>query len=107
MARRRRVKSFWDDFMPSENISPKNYKNDKLFVSDLVEKIAALEHEQWMAWSQDIALKEPISESRRKRWSKLWKPFSDLSEDEKEQDRIWARKVVALFYIELNKSRVD
>ena len=62
----------------------------------LIEKLAELEHEQWMQWSQAIASRENISSEIFKRWQLLWKEYDELTEEEKEQDRIWARKVLAL-----------
>lgn len=62
----------------------------------VVEVLAALEHEQWMAWSKSLAEEEVLSEDRLKRWQEQWKPYSYLSEQDKEYDRIWARKVLNL-----------
>lgn len=64
--------------------------------SELIEKLAELEHLQWIEWSKNIASKEKLSPGRVERWSRLWKPYAELTEEEKEQDREWARKVVAL-----------
>lgn len=63
---------------------------------DLLEKLAALEHDQWIEWSKNIAETEMISPSRLARWKKMWIPYSQLSEDIKEHDRTWARKVLIL-----------
>lgn len=65
-----------------------NKKHEKL-----VEEIAALEHEQWMKWSKEVA--PEVSEERRKRWEKYWVPYEELSEAVKEYDRIWARPVIS------------
>lgn len=62
----------------------------------LLERLADLEHEQWMKWSKDIASKESLSEERLARWKACWVPYADLSEEMKEFDREWARKVLAL-----------
>lgn len=59
------------------------------------EALAALEHEQWMAWSQDIASKETLSAERLDRWRRLWVPYDQLTEDQKDMDREWADKVLA------------
>lgn len=64
----------------------------------LIEDMADLEHQQWMFWSKDIAKKEKLSKERLNRWKKLWKPYSQLTEQEKEQDRVWARKVLLTQY---------
>ncbi|MBW2561269.1 MAG: hypothetical protein JRE40_10510 [Deltaproteobacteria bacterium] len=62
----------------------------------LVEKIASLEHEQWMAWAKTLMETESISEARRQRWERYMVPYESLPEDAKEHDRIWARKVLEL-----------
>ena len=59
----------------------------------LVEALAELEHEQWIAWSKNIAETETISPERLKRWKVLWCPYNLLTESVKDQDREWARKV--------------
>lgn len=58
-----------------------------------IERIAEIEHEQWIAWSKDIAKTENIKSARLERWQQLWRPYSELTEEEKELDREWARKV--------------
>jgi len=62
----------------------------------LLEALASLEHEQWMKWSKEVATKEPISAERLKRWSQYWIPYEQLSEEVKEYDREWARKVLKI-----------
>jgi len=62
--------------------------------NDILEKLAEIEHDQWVEWSKDVANKENISEERKKRWKQYWIPYSELSEDVKEQDRKYARKVL-------------
>ena len=59
----------------------------------LLERLAELEHEQWVAWSRAVAAE--VSEERRRRWRACWVPYAELPEDVKEQDRVWARKVLA------------
>jgi len=59
----------------------------------VIDKLADLEHQQWMFWSKDIASKEKLSASRLERWKKYWKPFKKLSKEVKDQDREWAEKV--------------
>lgn len=61
-----------------------------------MEKLAELEHEQWMEWSKAVAAE--VSDERRKRWKKYWVPYSELSEKVKEQDRVWARKVIKAMF---------
>lgn len=62
-----------------------------------LEELAALEHEQWRGWAQAILKKEPsISEARKERWKKLFVSYDQLSEKSKEQDRVYARKVLQI-----------
>ncbi len=67
---------------------------------DLVEALAEIEHEQWMHWSQAVTPKVPAGVSDS--WRKSWVDYGELTEDLKEADRVWARKVVTL----LQKRRV-
>jgi len=60
----------------------------------LLEKLAALEHEQWVTWAQTILSQETISDDRAGRWSNFFVPYEELDEETKEFDRIWARKVL-------------
>jgi hypothetical protein len=61
---------------------------------DLLERLAELEHEQWVAWSQAVA--GEVAPERRRRWEAYWVPYAELPEEVKEQDRAWARKVLEL-----------
>jgi len=58
----------------------------------IIEKLAALEHEQWISWSKEIALREKLSGDRLALWMALWKPYSELTEEQKTSDREWALK---------------
>lgn len=81
----------------------------------ITEKLAELEHIQWETWTRAIApelehmLKtlddnEPRAReaviaglhARLRRWKENWKPYSELPEDVKEHDRVWARKVLEI-----------
>jgi len=63
----------------------------------LIEELAELEHEQWMKWAKDILKSEDISEDRAKRWKdESFKSYKDLSEEQKEMDREWAKKVLKI-----------
>ena len=68
-----------------------------------LEQLAELEHEQWEEWSKNIASNENISQDRIDRWRKLWIPYKDLSENAKDQDRTYARKVLNLLSTNPNK----
>jgi hypothetical protein len=62
----------------------------------LVERLAALEHDQWVEWSKKIAASETLSPERLARWTHLWCPYADLPEEVKEYDRVLARKVLGI-----------
>ena len=64
-------------------------------VQKLRERLASLEHEQWVEWSKNLVENECISLSRIERWQKLWKPYSELTEADKDQDRVWADKILS------------
>lgn len=61
-----------------------------------IEALASLEHDQWIEWSKTLAQKEILSKDRIERWQECWVPYADLSEEMKEHDRKWARKVAAI-----------
>lgn len=61
----------------------------------VIEKLAALEHDQWVAWAQNIMETERgLSEERVLRWKQYFVPYEELTEEVKEHDRVWARKVI-------------
>jgi hypothetical protein len=62
--------------------------------AELLERLAELEHEQWLAWSKAVA--PEVSPERRARWEACWVPYAELPDAVKEQDREWARKVLAV-----------
>ena len=61
---------------------------------ELREKLAELEHEQWIVWSRSISMSEQLSANWLERWRKMWIPYSNLTEEQKDQDREWADKVL-------------
>jgi hypothetical protein len=61
---------------------------------DLIEALAEIEHEQWMHWSQAVA--PQVLTCIAENWQKSWVDYAELTEELKEADRVWARKVVAL-----------
>lgn len=64
---------------------------------ELIEELAEIEHDQWAEWSISLAAKENLSADRIDRWSRLWVAYDKLSEESKEQDRGYARKVLDIF----------
>jgi hypothetical protein len=61
---------------------------------NLVEALAKIEHQQWMHWSQSVA--SHLSPTIRKKWEKSWTDYNKLTDDLKDADRVWARKVMTL-----------
>jgi hypothetical protein len=60
----------------------------------VLEELAALEHEQWSHWTRYLL--DNLSPENIARWQRqIETPYRELSEEEKEKDRIWARKVLA------------
>jgi len=65
----------------------------------LLEELASLEHEQWMEWAKSLMAKEKLSDDRVERWNKLFISYEELDEESKEQDRVYARKILKLLKI--------
>ena len=63
---------------------------------DVIEKLAELEHDQWMKWADSLAKSEKLSDGRLSRWAKYMVPYSELDEKTKEYDRVWARKALKI-----------
>jgi len=63
-------------------------------LDDVVEALAAIEHEQWVEWSKEIAATENISPERFERWKRLWVPYNELPEEDRQSDREYACKVI-------------
>jgi hypothetical protein len=63
--------------------------------NQLVERLADLEHRQWVCWSKHIAKTEKrLTAKRRARWKTLWKPYQKLSVLDQNADRQWAEIVI-------------
>ena len=63
---------------------------------ELIEKLADLEHKQWGHWTRYFL--EFYSTSNRRRWGdQSHTAYKNLSEEEKESDRVWVRKVLKVF----------
>ena len=85
----------------TEITTPK--KNDGLLIQELIEKLSALEHDQWIQYSRSIyrqikqsASRDDRLKRRADKWQSKWKPYDLLSESEKDKDRIWAYKVLEI-----------
>lgn len=62
----------------------------------LREKLAELEHKQWTEWSKTLVSLEMLTPQRIERWKRLWTPYDQLTEDEKDSDRVWANEALTL-----------
>lgn len=60
--------------------------------NELIEKLAEIEHEQWMLWAKSVH--NEVSSERKKRWQSYYVNYNELPEEVKEQDRVFARKVM-------------
>jgi len=70
----------------------------------LIEELSKLEHDQWMGWAKNILKTEDITKERQVRWEEdSFKPYKDLTEEQKDMDREWADKVMKIVdkYMEL------
>jgi hypothetical protein len=73
---------------------------------ELLEKLAELEHEQWISFSKSVCSHLLLDRSpmrmrervltKHDSWELLWRPYYELSEELKEKDRIWARKIIEI-----------
>ena len=69
--------------------------------NSLLERLAALEHEQWIEWTHLVVGQErnnEISLHLLKKWEKNWIPYDKLPENLKEFDRVWARRVIDIIH---------
>lgn len=61
-------------------------------MNNLLEKLAALEHEQWAHWTEHML--DNLTEENTARWrGQIAASYADLTEEEKDKDREWARRV--------------
>jgi hypothetical protein len=64
---------------------------------DLIERLAELEHQQWMHWAQSLVAEESgLAAERVARWRCSFVAYADLPEHLKDLDRTWARRALAL-----------
>lgn len=85
-------------------------------MDELLERLSELEHVQWQNWSKSVSRdlkrlielcdkfsdnlndeeKEFINSQKERliRWEGMWIPYDELSEDLKELDRNYARKIM-------------
>lgn len=71
--------------------------NANMNKEQLREKLAEIEHNQWVEWSKSLHENENLSGGRIDRWSEMWVPYSELTEEQKDQDRKYADIVLKEF----------
>jgi len=72
----------------------------------LIEKIAELEHAQWVHWTTYF-LKNLTLENEQRWRLQCMRYYKDLPEEQKESDRVWAKKVLSIIdqhYLDERKS---
>lgn len=62
----------------------------------LREKLAELEHEQWVHWTKYFIENIHLGECVERWKNQIKTPYKDLSEKEKDSDRKWADKIFAI-----------
>lgn len=62
------------------------------------EKLAELEHEQWIKWATSLMESENLSPERVERWKRYMVPYSELDEKTKDYDRKWADMVLEIVH---------
>jgi len=62
--------------------------------AELRERLAALEHEQWMKWAKAVI--DEVESDRQDRWRSFFVPYKELTEASKDDDREWADKILQL-----------
>lgn len=75
-----------------------NQNNEKI----LLEKIAALEHVQWVHWTEYMLANMSLENVARWHWQ-MTVPYDELTEKEKDSDREWAEKVLNLVEKEIRE----
>lgn len=64
----------------------------------LIEKLAELEHLQWIKWTSTLIREEKeLSKKRIKRWKEFSCAYVDLPNSAKDMDREWAKKAIKIF----------
>lgn len=63
---------------------------------ELLEKLAEHDHEMWKDWARHLLSEEAISTTRVQRWARNFVPYNELSEKEREKNRVLARKILRL-----------
>ncbi|MCL6442538.1 MAG: ParB/RepB/Spo0J family partition protein [Alicyclobacillus sp.] len=81
----------WDREMHEKKLN-KALSDADLASRDLLERVSAMVHEQWWDWAKKIA--PEIDPAHAAAWEKLFVPYEELPEQEKEKDRVFARRMI-------------
>ena len=86
-------------YTPFPDFSPPTPADPELLATPaldaMIERVAALEHEQWAHWTKHmLANLTPENIARWERQAAM--PYAELTEAEKGKDREWAEKVLDL-----------
>lgn len=67
----------------------------------MIEKLSEFVHEEmWGKWAKKLLEEESnISDERRKRWEECFVPYNELSEEMKDLDRGFAKRIIDLLEI--------
>ena len=80
-------------------------------MSDLMEQLAAIEHDRWADWMRHMKMKSPgwvIRMEDIDRWERQMRtPYAELSESEKESDREQVRRYLPLFEPRIQQLKSD
>jgi len=65
---------------------------------NLKEKLAELEHKQWQSWVEYVLTKHirDLPDGLINKWQSSMIEYKDLSQNQKDKDRVWADKVLIL-----------
>lgn len=85
-------------------------------MSTVEERLANLEHERWAGWQEylhKLCMRNEdgslaIPKDKVKRWERqIATPYEELSEEEKESDRIEARKTLKILQSEIAQAKLE
>jgi len=62
------------------------------YLDKALEKLSDLEHQQWQSWINYCISNYNLPDKLVQKWKSNDRPYEELSEEEKEKDRKWARK---------------
>jgi hypothetical protein len=64
---------------------------------DILERLAAIEHEKWRVWAGNLMERETLSEETRARWTRFMVPYGELPDEIKQYSRDNAKRTLEFF----------